>query len=62
MALEKGNEDRSKYYLHYPKPPVFDSKWESHGINVVEWANISKFAPLMHVHWEKTLFWGPWNA
>ena len=41
MALEKGNEDQSKYYLSYPKPPVLDVKWANRDINVVEWANIT---------------------
>ena len=49
MTLEKDKEDQSKYYLSHPKPPVLDMKWENHDINVVEWANISKFPPLLNV-------------
>ena len=44
-TLEK--EDPSKY-LNYPKPPVLDMKWENRDINVVEWANIPKFPPLLN--------------
>ena len=40
MTLEKDEEDSSKYYLSYPKPPVLEMKWASCDINVVEWANI----------------------
>ena len=32
MTLEKDNEDQSKYYLSYPKPPVLDMKWENRDI------------------------------
>ena len=49
LTLEKDKEDQSKYYLSHPKPPVLDMKWENHDINVVEWANISKFPPLLNV-------------
>ena len=48
MTLEKYREDQSKYYLSYPKPPVLDMKWEDDDINVAEWANISKFPPLLN--------------
>ena len=44
--LEKEQEDQSKYYLSYPKPPVLDMKWENHDINVVERAKIPKFSEL----------------
>ena len=46
MTFEKDTEDKSKYYLSYPKPLVLDMKWANHDINVVEWANISKFSAL----------------
>ena len=46
MTLAKENEDQSKYYLSYPKPPVLDMKSENRDINVVEWANISNFSAL----------------
>ena len=46
MTLAKENEDQSKYYLSYPKPPVLDMKSEHRDINVVEWANISNFSAL----------------
>ena len=46
LTLEKVNEDQSNY-LNYPKLPVLDMKRENHAINVVEWANISKFPPLL---------------
>ena len=48
LTLEKDNEDQSNYYLSYPKPAVLDMKWENHDINVVEWANIPKFLPLLN--------------
>ena len=48
LTLEKDNEDQSKYYFRYPKPPVLDMKWENHDINVVEWANIPKFPLLLN--------------
>ena len=48
FTLEKDNEEQSKYYLSYPKPPVLDMKWENHDINVVEWANILKFPSLLN--------------
>ena len=48
MTLEKDREDQSKYYLSYLKPSVLDIKWENHDINVVEWANIPKFPPLLN--------------
>ena len=51
-------EDQSKYYLSYPKPPLFDMKWENHDINVVEWANIPKFLPLINGDQKKALFCG----
>ena len=54
MTLEKDNEDQSKYYLSYPKPSVLDVKWENH-INIVKWANISKFPPLLNGDKEKML-------
>ena len=44
MALEKGKEEQSKYYLSYPKPPVLDMKSANRDINVVEWENITKFS------------------
>ena len=48
LTLEKENEDQSKYYLSYSKPLDLDIKWENHDINVVEWANIPKFPPLLN--------------
>ena len=48
MTLEKDKEDQSKYYLSHPKPPVLDMKWENHDINVVEWANIPNFPPVLN--------------
>ena len=48
MTLKKDNEEQSKYYLSYPKPPALDMKWENHDINVAEWANIPKFLPLLN--------------
>ena len=39
MTLEKDEEEQSKYYLSYPRPPVLDMKSENHDINVAEWAN-----------------------
>ena len=42
----KVNEDQSNY-LNYLKLPVLDMKRENHAIIVVEWANISKFPPLL---------------
>ena len=47
MTFEKDQEDQSKYYLSYPKPPVTDMKWGNLGINVAEWANIPTFPPLL---------------
>ena len=44
VILEKDKEDRTKYYLRYPKPPVLDLKWANGDVNVVEWANIPKFS------------------
>ena len=46
MTLEKDEEDSSKYYLSYPKPPVLEMKWANLDINVVEWANIPQFSAL----------------
>ena len=46
LTLEKVNEDQSNY-LNYLKLPVLDMKRENHAIIVVEWANISKFPPLL---------------
>ena len=48
MTIEKDKEDQSKCYLCYPKPPVLDMKGENRDINVVEWANISKFLILLN--------------
>ena len=46
-SLEKDKEDQSsKYYFSYRKPPGFDMKWEYRDINVVEWTNIPKFSKL----------------
>ena len=42
-TLERNEEDESKYYLSYPKPPVLDMKWENRYVNVAEWTNIPKF-------------------
>ena len=42
-TLERNEEDESKYYLSYPKPPVLDIKWENRYVNVAEWRNIPKF-------------------
>ena len=47
MTPEKDNEGQSEYYLSYPKPLVFNTKWVNHDINVVELANIPKFSPLL---------------
>ena len=46
MILEKDKEDRTKYYLSYPKPPVLDIKWANRNVNVAEWAKIPKFSAL----------------
>ena len=46
MILEKDKEDRTKYYLSYPKPPVLDIKWANRNVNVAEWAKITKFSAL----------------
>ena len=46
MTLEKDKEDKSKYYLSFPKPPVLDMKWSNRDLNVEEWANILKFSAL----------------
>ena len=48
MALEKDKEDQTKYYLSSTEPSVLDIKWENRDINVVEWANIPKFPPLLN--------------
>ena len=45
-TLEKDKEDQSKHYFSYPKLPVKDIQWENRDINVVEWANITKFSKL----------------
>ena len=45
MTLEKDKEDQSKFYLSYPKPPVFNMKLANRGIiDVVEC--ISNFSAL----------------
>ena len=44
MTLEKDKEDQSKYYLSYPKLPVFDMNSANRDINVVQWANIPNFS------------------
>ena len=46
LTLAKENEDQSKYYLSYPKPPVLDMKSENLDINVVEWTNIPNVSAL----------------
>ena len=46
LTLEKDQEDQSKYYLSYQKPPVLGMIWANRDINVVEWANITKFSAL----------------
>ena len=46
LTLEKDQEDQSKYYLSYQKPPVLGMIWTNRDINVVEWANITKFSAL----------------
>ena len=46
LSLKKDKEDPSKYYLSYPKPPFLHTKWANRDINVVEWANITKFSTL----------------
>ena len=46
LTLEKVKEDSSKYDLSYPKPPVLEMKWANCDINVVKWANVSKFSAL----------------
>ena len=48
-TYEKDKEDRSKYYLSYPKPPVLDMKWQTRDTNVVEWANTEKFSKLDNI-------------
>ena len=53
-TLEKDEEDQSKYYLSYPKPPVLDIKWENWDITVVEWSNIPKFPLLLNGDYNKT--------
>ena len=46
-SLEKDKEDQSsKYYFSYRKPPGLDMKWENRDIKVVEWTNIPKFSKL----------------
>ena len=49
VIFEKDKEDRTKYYLSYPKPPVLDLKWANRDVNVIEWANIPKFSALDHL-------------
>ena len=46
LTLEKDQEDQSKYYPSYQKPPVLGMIWANRDINVVEWANITKFSAL----------------
>ena len=46
MNLEKNNEDQSKHYLSYSKPPDLDMKWKNCDINVLEQANTPKFRKL----------------
>ena len=46
-TLEK--EDHSKYDLSHPKPPVFDMKWETRDIDVVERENTGKFRKLDNI-------------
>ena len=48
FALEKVNDEQSKYYFSYHKPHVLDMKRENHDINAVEWADIPKFPPLLN--------------
>ena len=48
LALEKDNDEQSKYYFSYHKPHVLDMKWENHDINAVEWADIPKLSPLLN--------------
>ena len=45
-TLEKNQEDRSKYYLSYPKPPFLDMKQDDLDTNVVEQACTPKFSKL----------------
>ena len=45
LALEEG---QSKCYLSYPRLAVLDMKRGNHEINVVEWANIPNFPPLLN--------------
>ena len=49
MTLEKDQEDRRKYYLSYPKPPILDMKWANRDINVIEWTNIPKFSTIENI-------------
>ena len=42
LTFEKDEEDQSKYYLSYPKPPVLDMKLA----NRLEWVNIQTFSAL----------------
>ena len=53
LTLEKDKEDQSKFYLSYPKPPVFNMKWENHDINVAEWAKIPKFPLFVNAQLQK---------
>ena len=46
MTFEKDEEDSSKYYLSYLKPPVLEMKWANCDINVVESVNIPKLSVL----------------
>ena len=48
-TYEKDKEDRSKYYLSYPKPPVLDMKWQNCDIDVVERANTEKIRKLDNI-------------
>ena len=48
FALEKDNDEQSKYYFSYHKAHVLDMKRENHDINAVEWADIPKFPPLLN--------------
>ena len=53
LTPEKDEEDQSKYYLSYPKPPVLDIKWENWDITV-EWSNIPKFPLPLNGDYDKT--------
>ena len=48
MTLKKDEEDQSKYFLSYLKPPVLDMEWENRHINVAQHENILKIPLLLN--------------